>query len=129
MEPARGVRTVDGDVLPVEAVGVARHNAQTPAYARLWRRFCRNKGAVFGLAVFLAIVFMALFADLISPYNPLVQNYARPMEGPSADHWLGTDSFDEFGLDEAARIGRRIEEIAGGSAARAQAEAIERDKG
>ena len=93
MEQARGVRTADGDVLPAEAVGVARHDTPTLEYARLWRRFCRNKGAVFGLVVFLAIVFMALFADLISPYNPLVQNYARPMEGPSADHWLGTDSF------------------------------------
>ena len=67
MEPARGVRTADGDVLPAGGVGVARHDAQTSAYARLWRRFCRNKGAVFGLVVFLAIVFMALFADLISP--------------------------------------------------------------
>ena len=35
----------------------------------------------------------------------------------------------EFGLDEAARIGGGIEKIAGGSAAGAQTEAIERDKG
>ena len=112
MEQARGVRTADGDVLPAEAVGVARHDTPTLEYARLWRRFCRNKGAVFGLVVFLAIVFMALFADLISPYNPLVQNYARPMEGPSADHWLGTDS---FGRDMLSRIihGARIALVVG----------------
>jgi peptide/nickel transport system permease protein len=103
---------VDSDVLPAEAVGVARHEAQTFAYARLWRRFCRNKGAVFGLVVFLAIVFMALFADLTAPHNPLVQNYARPMEGPSADHWLGTDS---FGRDMLSRIihGTRISLLVG----------------
>jgi ABC-type dipeptide/oligopeptide/nickel transport system permease subunit len=67
---------------------------------------------VFGLVVFLAIVFMALGADLISPYNPLEQNYARPMEGPSADHWLGTDS---FGRDLLSRIiyGARIALIVG----------------
>ena len=85
---------------------------QTTEYLRLWRRFRRNKGAVFGLGVFLAIVFMALFADLISPYNPLIQNYARIMEGPSADHWLGTDS---FGRDMLSRIihGARIALIVG----------------
>lgn len=81
-------------------------------YIRLWRRFCRNKGAVFGLGVFVAIVFMALFAGLIAPYNPLEQNYARIMEGPSADHWLGTDS---FGRDMVSRIiyGARIALIVG----------------
>jgi ABC-type dipeptide/oligopeptide/nickel transport system permease subunit len=74
---------------------------------RLWRRFCRNKGAVFGLVVFVAIVFMAVFADVISPHNPLEQNYARLMEGPSAEYWLGTDS---FGRDMLSRIihGSRI---------------------
>jgi peptide/nickel transport system permease protein len=81
-------------------------------FIRLWRRFCRNKGAVFGLGVFVAIVFMALFAGLIAPYNPLEQNYARIMEGPSADHWLGTDS---FGRDMLSRIiyGARIALIVG----------------
>jgi ABC-type dipeptide/oligopeptide/nickel transport system permease subunit len=85
---------------------------RTTAYLRLWRRFRRNKGAVFGLGVFLAIVFMALFADIISPYDPLAQNYARIMEGPSVDHWLGTDS---FGRDMLSRIiyGARIALIVG----------------
>jgi ABC-type dipeptide/oligopeptide/nickel transport system permease subunit len=85
---------------------------QTAEYARLWRRFCRNKGAVFGLGVFVAIVFMAVFADVISPHNPLEQNYARTMEGPSAEHWLGTDS---FGRDMLSRIihGARIALIVG----------------
>jgi ABC-type dipeptide/oligopeptide/nickel transport system permease subunit len=85
---------------------------QTSELLRLWRRFSRNKGAVFGLAVFLAIVFMALFADLISPYDPLLQNYTRIMEGPSADHWLGTDS---FGRDMLSRIihGARIALVVG----------------
>jgi peptide/nickel transport system permease protein len=85
---------------------------KTSEYLRLWRRFCRNKGAAFGLGVFVAIVFMALFAGLIAPYNPLEQNYARIMEGPSAPHWLGTDS---FGRDMLSRIiyGARIALIVG----------------
>jgi peptide/nickel transport system permease protein len=81
-------------------------------YVRLWRRFHRNKGAVFGLGVCVAIVFMALFADFIAPYDPLEQHYTRIMEGPSADHWLGTDS---FGRDMLSRIiyGARIALIVG----------------
>src|SRR5262245_4251341 len=81
-------------------------------YGYLWRRFCRNKGAVFGLVVFLGIVFMAIFADVISPHDPIVQNYARIMEGPSADYWLGTDS---FGRDLLSRIiyGARVALVVG----------------
>jgi ABC-type dipeptide/oligopeptide/nickel transport system permease subunit len=81
-------------------------------YKRLWRRFHRNKGAVFGLWVFIAIVVMALGADVIAPYDPLEQNYARPMEGPSVEHWLGTDS---FGRDMLSRIvyGARVALIVG----------------
>jgi peptide/nickel transport system permease protein len=85
---------------------------QATTYGRLWRRFCRNKGAVFGLGVFVTIVLMALLADVISPHNPLEQNYARIMEGPSPDYWLGTDS---FGRDLLSRIiyGSRIALIVG----------------
>jgi peptide/nickel transport system permease protein len=81
-------------------------------FARLWRRFRRNKGAVFGLGVFVAIVVMAVCADFIAPYNPLEQSYAHIMEGPSLDHWLGTDS---FGRDMLSRIiyGARIALIVG----------------
>jgi peptide/nickel transport system permease protein len=81
-------------------------------FVRLWRRFRRNKGAVFGLGVFVTIVFMALLADFIAPYNPLAQNYTRIMEGPSVDHWLGTDS---FGRDMLSRIiyGARIALVVG----------------
>jgi ABC-type dipeptide/oligopeptide/nickel transport systems, permease components len=34
-----------------------------------WHYFRQNKGAVLGLAVFLLIVFIAVFADLIAPYG------------------------------------------------------------
>jgi ABC-type dipeptide/oligopeptide/nickel transport system permease subunit len=74
---------------------------------RWWRRFARSKGAVFGLAVFVAIVLMALFADVLAPYDPLAQGVGKPLERPSWTHWAGTDS---FGRDMASRIihGSRI---------------------
>jgi peptide/nickel transport system permease protein len=74
---------------------------------RWWRRFARNRGAVFGLAVFLVIVFMALFAPVLAPYDPLAQGVGPANQGPTWAHWAGTDS---FGRDMLSRIiyGARI---------------------
>lgn len=51
---------------------------------------------------FLAFVALAgLFAELIAPYSYEVQNIDRILEGPSNDHWFGTDS---LGRDLYSRI-------------------------
>ncbi len=73
----------------------------------LWRRFQRNKGAMFGLGIFLLMVITAVFAPWLAPFDPLEQNYIEAMQTPSAKHWLGTDS---FGRDILSRIifGARI---------------------
>ncbi|HEX7786335.1 MAG TPA: ABC transporter permease [Methylomirabilota bacterium] len=79
---------------------------------RWWRRFARNPGALFGLAVFLAIVAMAVLAPVLAPYDPIAQGVGQPLEGPSAAHWAGTDS---FGRDIWSRIiyGSRVALIVG----------------
>jgi peptide/nickel transport system permease protein len=85
--------------------------AGTPAW-RWWRRFARNRGAVFGLAVFLAMLLMAALADVISPYDPLAQGVGGALQGPSWTHWAGTDG---FGRDILSRIiyGARIALVVG----------------
>lgn len=73
----------------------------------LLKRLFQNRKAVWG-AVFLAIVILAaLLADVISPYSPYEQNLRQRLQGPSAQHWLGTD---QFGRDILTRIiyGARI---------------------
>jgi peptide/nickel transport system permease protein len=57
-----------------------------------WRRYRRNRGAVFGLAVLLLILAMAIAAPLIHPADPL-RIAARPRLWPftNAAHPLGTD--------------------------------------
>jgi peptide/nickel transport system permease protein len=84
----------------------------TSALRRWWRRFSRSKGAVFGLGVFLAVVLMAIFADVLAPYDPVAQGVGQPLERPSWAHWAGTDS---FGRDLASRIihGARIALVVG----------------
>lgn len=73
----------------------------------VWRRFCRNKQAMIGLAMLLLLIFAAVFANVIAPYDPVEQNLLIRPQGPSAAHWFGTD---ELGRDIFSRIlyGARI---------------------
>ncbi|MFQ6125943.1 MAG: ABC transporter permease [Candidatus Heimdallarchaeota archaeon] len=56
-----------------------------------WRRFKRNRAAVVALGLFLVIVFLAIFADWIAPFDPLKTKVAPSRLPPSRDHLFGTD--------------------------------------
>lgn len=60
-----------------------------------------------GLVIMVTFVLTALFADLISRYDPLTVDSAHALAHPGLQHWMGTDS---FGRDVWARIvhGARI---------------------
>ncbi len=81
---------------------------QSRAQARLgqayttWRRFTANKLAVVGLVIILALVLVAILADVLAPYSPITGDL-RTMRllPPSADHWMGTD---EQGRDILSRV-------------------------
>lgn len=56
------------------------------------RAFLRDKMAVVAAAVLLVVIAVAVFAPLLSPYDPTVGNSARRLEGIGADgHLLGLD--------------------------------------
>ncbi|MGC9009552.1 MAG: ABC transporter permease [Sulfolobales archaeon] len=59
-------------------------------YKELWIVFRSNKWALAGLIILSAIVFIAVFADYIAPYNPNAR-VAPPFQPPSREHLLGTD--------------------------------------
>jgi len=63
--------------------------------ANLWRdagrRLVRNKLAMFGLIGVMLLIFLAVFADRLSPYDYDVQNFVHINEEPSRDFPLGTD--------------------------------------
>jgi peptide/nickel transport system permease protein len=65
------------------------------------RRFLRHKLAVLGVFVILIFVFMAVFAPVISPFDPFEQNLAPAYSNPSPKHILGTD---ELGRDIFSRL-------------------------
>ncbi|MBR0869698.1 ABC transporter permease [Bradyrhizobium tropiciagri] len=76
-----------------------------------WGRFAflaqRHVLGTVGLTIMVLFVCTALFADLISRYDPLSVDSAHRLAPPSALHWFGTDS---FGRDVWSRIihGARI---------------------
>jgi peptide/nickel transport system permease protein len=54
-----------------------------------------------GAAIILLMFMNALLAGVISPFDPVVNDYGAMLQSPSAAHWLGTDS---FGRDVLSRI-------------------------
>ncbi|AZO80178.1 MULTISPECIES: ABC transporter permease [unclassified Bosea (in: a-proteobacteria)] len=71
------------------------------------RRLLRHRSFVIGGVLVLAMVLVALAADLLSPFDPLRSNIRARLVAPDAAHWFGTD---HFGRDILSRvmIGARI---------------------
>ena len=80
--------------------------------SRTWRRLARRRSALFGLAVVLLVVTVAILAPLLAPYDPAAQSWTAVRQPPSAQYWLGTD---EAGRDILSRIiyGARASLMAG----------------
>ena len=71
-----------------------------PLRADVWRRFRRNRLAMIGLIFLVLIVLVAVFAPLIAPYS-ITERTSSFRQGPSADHWFGTD---DIGRDVFSRV-------------------------
>jgi peptide/nickel transport system permease protein len=72
------------------------------------REFLRRSGpGRWGFALMLLLVFVALAAPLLAPYDPTAQNLPARLLGPGAGHWMGTD---DLGRDILSRViyGTRI---------------------
>jgi peptide/nickel transport system permease protein len=71
-----------------------------------WKRFRRDRLAMIGLATILLLLFVGLFAPVISPYNPNEQFFdGLTLEGsplpPGERFWFGTDT---NGRDQFSRL-------------------------
>lgn len=80
---------------------IADVGAGRPEWQRVIRELIRNRGAMAGMVLLLFIILSALAAPLIAPYAPDEQSLAAALQGPSAEHLMGTD---EFGRDIFSRI-------------------------
>ena len=74
----------------------------------IWRRLKKDKLAMLGLIIIVAIIVLALCAGLVAEYDTVIKlNSKMRLKPPSAEHWFGTDS---YGRDIFARClyGARI---------------------
>jgi len=95
----------------IGAIPVIADELESPT-RRALRRLFKRKGAVVGLAVIAAFIVIAVFAPLVSPYDPIATSWSLVRKAPSAQHWLGTD---DLGRDILARViyGARASLMAG----------------
>jgi ABC-type dipeptide/oligopeptide/nickel transport system permease subunit len=98
-----------------DALSTPRAATGPPLRERRWvlaRRAASARLAVLGALVVVAATALAVFAPLVSPYDPLKQDLANLLAPPSASHLLGTDN---VGRDILARViwGARVSLIAG----------------
>ncbi len=76
-----------------------------------WRRFKANRVAMVSAAALIGIILMAVFQPMTSKYAYDEQDWMCINQGPSAEHWFGTD---ELGRDifvrcwEGARVSLMI---------------------
>jgi peptide/nickel transport system permease protein len=85
----------------------SRRQAVWGRWFRAWRVFARNRLAVVGLLLVLALAAVAVFANAWAPYSPTVGDLQARLLPPSAAHAFGTD---DQGRDIASRLmhGARI---------------------
>ncbi|MBW8307845.1 MAG: ABC transporter permease [Thiobacillus sp.] len=65
-----------------------------------WKRrflqpLLRQHSAMVGLAIIAVYVFAAVFAPWLATHDPTAQDLMASLQGPSAAHWLGTDSYGQ----------------------------------
>ncbi len=78
-----------------------RKSKKTNQMKEIWRRFRKSKTAMLGLCLLIFVLCIAIFADVIIPYENAISQSANRLDGPSAVHIFGTD---ELGRDLFARI-------------------------
>ncbi len=86
-------------------VAVGPIEAAAPAAPRkkpnFWRALLASPSGVIGLLIVLLLVFAAVAAPWIAPYDPLRMAAGPRLDPPSMAHWMGTD---DFGRDVLSRI-------------------------
>lgn len=83
-----------------------------PQTSALWQALRKNRLSWVGIGLLLLIVLAAVLAPWLAPHDPLQQNIAYRLEPPSAQFWLGTDS---YGRDVLSRLiyGARVSLLVG----------------
>ncbi len=88
----------------LEALEEAAPRRERGLWSDAFRRLIRNRLAMAGLillAIIAALAFLGNYTDLVQRYDPRAQDYDVLQEGPSAEHFFGTDN---LGRDNWSRV-------------------------
>lgn len=77
------------------------HEASLAPKISVVRIFRRNRASVLGLGILTILIFIAAFAELLAPFDPMRTGAGPVLHAPDATHWMGTD---ELGRDISSRI-------------------------
>lgn len=99
--------SLDTPVRAGDGEGAARIKRALQRTSGFIGKMARNPLTAIGGGIIFLLLVVAIFAPLIAPYNPLVQDLNNALIAPNAQHWFGTD---EFGRDIFSRLvyGSRI---------------------
>ncbi len=75
--------------------------AAGPGRLSIFNEIIRRPSGAFGLFIVSVLVIVLLFAELLAPYGSAEQNIPNRLQGPSAEHLLGTD---HLGRDLLSRL-------------------------
>jgi len=77
------------------------------AWARVFPRIRRHRGAVVGAAIVAALVLIAFGRGMLAPQSPTKIDITAALHAPDGVHWMGTD---QYGRDVYSRVvhGSRI---------------------
>jgi len=98
MADARAVPTID------ELQAEVSRQRERGLWSDAFRRLMRNRlsvAALILLSALIALVFLGNYVDAIQRYEPSDQDYSAIQEGPSWDHFFGTDN---LGRDQWSRV-------------------------
>jgi peptide/nickel transport system permease protein len=88
-----------------ETITAARQSALEPVFRShlfsVFTKLLRTPRAAFGMLVLALVLFCALFAEQLSPFDPEEMDFSSLLSEPTAAHLLGTD---QLGRDTLSRL-------------------------
>ena len=93
---SENVKAASGDTL------VSRQYAKRSRMGEIWHRMKRNKGAVVGMCIIIALILIMIYTAIFVSYDSVTaMDVTARLQGPSAAHPFGTD---DMGRDLFLRV-------------------------
>ncbi|MGN5236851.1 ABC transporter permease [Rhodococcus sp. SMB37] len=92
---------IPAGAIPPPPVAVKEPRGKRFRGGRKWRALRTNRAAMVSLAFLVLLVLVAVFGSLLMTHDPNAQALGDRLQGPTGEHWLGTDG---YGRDVYSRL-------------------------